>query len=70
MELEPMGERQTDAKMWVEVDLESLMRAIPGRVLKGRIRRVMDREMAAIKVAVESATPGGSDSSMGEARRD
>ena len=43
MELEPMDERQTEAMMWVEVDLESIMRAIPGRVLKGRIRRVMDR---------------------------
>jgi hypothetical protein len=62
MELEPMDGSQTEAKMWVEVDLKSLMRAIPGRVLEGRIRRVMDREMAAIKAAVESATPGGSDS--------
>jgi hypothetical protein len=62
MELEPMDDRQTEAKMWVEVDLESLMRAIPGRVLKGRIRRVSDRELAAIKAAVESGTPGGSDS--------
>jgi hypothetical protein len=52
-------DRQTEAKMWVEVDLEGVMRAIPGRVLEGRIRRVMDREMAAIKAAVESATPGG-----------
>jgi uncharacterized protein YndB with AHSA1/START domain len=60
MELEPMDERQTDAKMWVEVDLQSIMRAIPGRVLNGRIQRVMDVEMAAIKAAVESATPGGS----------
>jgi hypothetical protein len=59
MELGPMDDRQTDAKMWVEVDLKSIMRAIPGRVLEGRIRRVMDREMAAIKAAVESATPGG-----------
>ena len=33
------------------------MRAIPGRLLNGRIRRVMDVEMAAIKVAVESGTP-------------
>jgi hypothetical protein len=67
MELEPMDERRTDAKMWVEVDLESLMRAIPGRLLKGRIQRVMDVEMAAIKAAVESETPGGADSSMGRA---
>jgi hypothetical protein len=61
MELEPMDDK-TEAKMWVEVDLESIMRAIPSRVLEGRIRRVMDRELAAIKAAVESATPGGSDS--------
>ena len=67
MELEPMDDRQTEAEMWVEVDLKSLMRAIPGRVLNGRIRRVMDREMAAIKAAVESATPGEWDSSRGSA---
>src|ERR1700733_8651675 len=35
----------------------------PRRVLEGRIRRVMDREMAAIKAALESATPGGPDAS-------
>jgi Polyketide cyclase / dehydrase and lipid transport len=62
LELEPTDDRQTQAMMWVEVDLEGVMRAIPGRVLEGRIRRVMDIEMAAIKTAVESATPGGSDS--------
>jgi hypothetical protein len=60
MELEPMNDRQTDAKMWVEVELMSLMRAIPGRVLERRIRGVMDREMAAIKTAVEAAVPAGS----------
>ena len=43
MEFEPIDERETDAMMWVEVDLESIMRAIPGSVLNGRIRRVMDR---------------------------
>lgn len=62
MKLEPLDDRRTDAMMWVEVDLKSIMRAIPGRVLNGRIRRVMDREMAAIKAAVEAAPPGGSDS--------
>jgi hypothetical protein len=62
MEFEPMDDGQTDAMMWVEVDLQSLMRAIPGSVLAGRIQRVMDVEMAAIKAAVESARPGGSDS--------
>ena len=62
MELEPIDDMHTDAKMWVEVDLENIMRAIPSRALEGRIRRVMDIEMAAIKAAVESAPPGGSDS--------
>jgi hypothetical protein len=62
MELEPTDDRHTEATMWVEVDLMSVMRAIPGRVLEGRIRRVMDRELAAIKAALESAAPGGSDS--------
>jgi carbon monoxide dehydrogenase subunit G len=62
MELESMDDRQTEAKMWIEVDLGGIMRAIPGRVLKARIQRVSDREMAAIKAAVEAATPGGSDS--------
>ncbi|MGH2885308.1 MAG: SRPBCC family protein [Solirubrobacteraceae bacterium] len=65
MELEPIDGRQTEANMWVEVDLKSVMRAIPERVLERRIQRVMDREMAAIKAAVESASPGGSDSQTG-----
>jgi hypothetical protein len=30
-------------------------------ILKGRIQRVSDREMAAIKAAVESVAPGCSD---------
>jgi Polyketide cyclase / dehydrase and lipid transport len=54
MELEPLGDEQTDAMMWVEVDLKNVMRVIPGGVLQGRIRRVMDVEMAAIKAGVES----------------
>jgi hypothetical protein len=58
MELEPVDEGQTEAMMWVEVDLKNVMRAIPGRLLEGRIRRVMDIEMAAIKAAAESATRG------------
>lgn len=62
MELEPVDDRQTDAKMWIEVDLAGIMRAVPGRILKGRIQRVSDREMAAIKAAVESATRGGAES--------
>jgi Polyketide cyclase / dehydrase and lipid transport len=62
MELESMDDRQTEAQMWIEVDLGGIMRAIPGRILKGRIQRVSDREMAAIKTAVESAAQAGSDS--------
>jgi hypothetical protein len=61
MELEPIGEGRTEAEMWVEVDLQSLMRAIPGRVLKRRIQGVMDREMAAIRAALESAADPSSD---------
>ncbi len=62
MELEPVDDRQTDAKMWIEVDLAGVMRAVPGRTLQGRIQRVSDREMVAIKAAVESGTRGGAES--------
>ena len=62
IELEPMDAKHTDAKMWIEVDLRGVMRAIPSGLLKGRIQGVSDREMASIKAAVESVTPGGSDS--------
>src|SRR6201996_5957890 len=65
MELGPVNDRQTDAKMWVEGDLKNVMRAIPGRVLQGRIRRVMDIEMAAIKAAIESAAVGSADAQVG-----
>ena len=61
MELEPVEDGQTEAEMWIEVDLLGIMRAIPAGFLKDRIQRVSDREMAAIKAAVESLTPGGSD---------
>jgi Polyketide cyclase / dehydrase and lipid transport len=61
MELEPVDDRQTDAMMWVEVDLAGIMRAVPG-ILKGSIQRVSNREMAAIKAAVESATREGAES--------
>ncbi len=62
MELEPAGDGQTDAMMWIEVDLAGVMRALPGRILQGRIQRVSDREMVAIKAAVESAARAGADS--------
>ena len=61
MELESADDRQTDAMMWIEVDLAGIMRAIPG-TLKGSVQRVSDREMAAIKAAVESATREGAES--------
>jgi hypothetical protein len=62
MELEPAGDGQTDAMMWIEVDLAGIMRAIPARMLKGRIQRVSDLEMVAIKAAVESAAREGAES--------
>jgi hypothetical protein len=48
--------------MWIEVDLAGVMRVFPGRALQGRIQRVSDGEMVAIKAAVESATRGGAES--------
>jgi Polyketide cyclase / dehydrase and lipid transport len=57
MELEPLDNRKTDAMMWIEVNLQGVMRAIPSRLLEGRIQRVSDLEMTLIKSAVESATP-------------
>jgi hypothetical protein len=57
MELDPLGEGETDAMMWIEVDLSGPMRAIPSGILKGRIQRVSDLEMTLIKAAVESGSP-------------
>ncbi|HEY2055886.1 MAG TPA: SRPBCC family protein [Solirubrobacterales bacterium] len=57
MEFAPIDGGGTEAEMWVEVDLRNIMRALPGRALEGRIQRVMDIEMVAIKVAVESLPP-------------
>jgi hypothetical protein len=56
MELEPAGDGQTDAMMWIEVNLAGIMLAIPGRMLQSRIQRVSDYEMVLIKAAVESAS--------------
>jgi hypothetical protein len=61
MELEPADDRQTDATMWIEVDPAGIMRAAAG-LLKASIQRVSDREMAAIKAAVESAAREGAES--------
>jgi hypothetical protein len=54
MELEPLDGTQTDTTMWIEVDLQNVMRAIPARLLEGRIQRVSDLEMTLIKSAVEA----------------
>jgi Polyketide cyclase / dehydrase and lipid transport len=62
MELEPVDDRQTDAMMWIEVDLAGIMRAIPAGSLKSRVQRVSDLEMVAIKAAVESAAREGAES--------
>jgi hypothetical protein len=62
MELEAVDGSQTDAKMWIEVDLAGIMRVVPGRALQGRIQRVSDLEMVAIKAAVESAARAGAKS--------
>jgi hypothetical protein len=59
MELEALGESDTDAQMWIEVDLGGIMRVIPKDLLKARIQRVSDLEMAGIKTGVESAAPAG-----------
>ena len=61
LELEPVDDGHTDAKMWIEVDLAGIMRAAPG-FFKGSIQRVSDREMAAIKAAVESTAREGAES--------
>ena len=62
MELEPVDGKQTDAMMWIEVDLAGIMRAFPSRILKDRIQRVSDVEMVAIKAAVESDAREGAES--------
>ena len=59
MELKPLDGGQTDTMMWIEVDLAGIMRAVPAGLLKGRIQRVSDIEMVAIKAAAESAAREG-----------
>ena len=61
MEFEPADGGQTDAMMWIEVDLGGVMRAIPSRMLQSRIQRVSDAEMVAIKAAVESGARDGAE---------
>jgi hypothetical protein len=61
MEFEPVDDGQTDAMMWIEVDLAGIMRTVPS-IIKGSIQRVSDREMVSIKAAVESPTRAGAES--------
>src|SRR6202790_1534756 len=35
MEIKPVGNGQTDAMMWIEVDLKGIMRAVPAGIVKG-----------------------------------
>jgi demethylmenaquinone methyltransferase/2-methoxy-6-polyprenyl-1,4-benzoquinol methylase len=59
MELKSAGDGRTNAMMWVEVDITGIMRAIPAGLLEGRVQRVSDIEMEAIRAAVESDTRKG-----------
>src|SRR6201986_2320668 len=59
MEFEPDGDGQTLAMMGIEGDPAGTMRASPPGQLKGRVQRVSDLEMVAIKAAVESAARTG-----------
>jgi hypothetical protein len=61
MELTPVDDQQTDAMMWIEVDLAGIMRAVPSRMIKGSIQRVSDIEMVAIKAAAEAAKREGAE---------
>jgi hypothetical protein len=54
MELKPAGDGQTDAMMWIEIELAGIMRAMPGRSLQRRVQRVSDLEMVLIKAAAEA----------------
>ena len=58
MALEPAGDSQTRAMMWIEIDLAGMMRGVSG-ILKGSLQRVSNREMKAIKAAVESSARAG-----------
>ena len=62
MEFKPVDDNQTDAMMWIEVDLAGIMRVVPGPALQSRIQRVSDGEMVAIKAAVESDSRAGAES--------
>jgi Polyketide cyclase / dehydrase and lipid transport len=54
MEFTAIDGGQTEAEMWVEVDLRNIMRVVPGRGFNDRIRGVMDIEMIAIKAGAEA----------------
>jgi Polyketide cyclase / dehydrase and lipid transport len=55
MHLEPVDDSHTDTMMWIEVDPAGIMRVAPA-LFKGSLQRVSNREMVAIKTAVETDT--------------
>jgi Polyketide cyclase / dehydrase and lipid transport len=56
------GERRTAILLWVEMDRRGPMRATPAPVLRKMVRATNDREIAAIKTAVEAGiTPKGAE---------
>jgi hypothetical protein len=53
---------RTAILLWVEMDRRGPMRATPAPVLRKMVRGTNDREIAAIKTAVEAATsPSGAE---------
>ena len=54
-DLTAAGGLRTEIELWVEMDRRGPMRATPGPVLRKMIRGTNDREIAAIKTAVEAA---------------
>ncbi len=56
-DLAPVGKIRTDVVLWIETDRHGPMRLMPAGVLKSMFRRVNERELKAIKSAVESASP-------------
>jgi hypothetical protein len=58
-DLEPLESGRTGVLLWVEVERRGFTRAIPEGLLTNMIRRVNDREVSAIKAAVESTRAVG-----------
>jgi ribosome-associated toxin RatA of RatAB toxin-antitoxin module len=52
-DLSPMGPSRADVLLWVEVEPKSIMRAIPGELLRSVTRSTSARYLLAIKSATE-----------------